>query len=1262
VLVGVLGPPAVFGPSGREILGGRRQAGLLSLLATRPGERISRDQLEHELWLSKPVSDAALRVVVKRIRAQLLKARGGDLVRAEGRGYLLDCAPEAVDAGRFAILAAEVVEADHRHDDASIIGAGRAADRLWSGSPFDGVDDLPTLQAEATRLRTVRAAVNEAWGASLIRTGDLVGAEAVLEALTEMDPYRETGWALLMVAQYRGRRQAAALASFQGLRRLLDEELGLGPSPELAELEGAILRGDPPDRVGTDLLARPPASAASPDVEGRRPASAARRAADGVRHHWVDQLARPRIDVLGPPALRPSGATTPVSGLAGRLLAALVARRPGIARARLADVVGERSSAGVDQALDELERLLAAIPGGPALLSGAAVSLDLKGWLTDADLVVSLHRAASESAHLPATAVELLDRALALWRGPGFTVDGLAIELVADRFARLRLDIEDDHTQALIDAGDLGRAEDLVRRRVEAVPARERRWAQLMTVQALRGRSGDALSSFQRARLVLAEELGLEPGRDLDATRLAVLTREIGLAGDTAHSDHGGPPLRPPLPSTPIVGRGAELELAEEGIGSRRAVSIIGAPGVGKSRLAEEIAARAQAAGVAVAWAALPSADRAALADALGAWTRRHPGGLVVLDAADADETTARRLAHAVRAAAPQAGLVVTARGPVGIGGGVVPLRPLGLPVGDDTESIESSEAVVLFRQLCVMTAPNAVVPPNVAGEICRRTGGLPVAIRLAAEQARTVPKSELAALAPTSPDLHDAVVEALERLHGDVGNLFAALSVVAGAFDMEIAHALLGRDESAAQRALSTLVDHGLVELDVESDWAPYSLIAPFREIADLLLRGDERCAVLDRLATYCIDLARRRGRSDATADLLEPLRSALPRELSWHERAMAYLADRHDAESAATLAATLNGPLYVTGRWSELRTLIDEALAIPGRPSPARARAMMLRGRPGLLHEMDEECLEAALVLADEAGAGRVRATTTLFLGIAAWWRGEYERALDLLDQAGAHADADAYTRSEARKYGGVALVSAGSVALGFERLGEEVERLEHDERLRWNAAHARMYLGHCRRHVGDNRAALVDLGFASAVWDELDNTASAIHTHAGLAEVYADLQDHRPALHHAARAVQLADAGTIDVYVPWVLCTIARVHAVEGDRIAARTAALEAVRLAPRVWEGERHRIAADLAWVAVTLGETEAARGLLAIADAAEDRRELPFRSPGEGERLQWVRRSLAGTRATAPPTSSPGATLLEAAGGLVRVDLAAADPS
>src|SRR5207248_6505904 len=102
----------------------------------------------------------------------------------------------------------------------------------------------------------------------LAATEDLIDAELELgrhvdlvpelEALIQEHPYEERLRGQLMLALYRGGRQAEALEAYQAARRVLDEELGLEPGPPLRELEQAILRHDP--SVGAALRATAPAS------------------------------------------------------------------------------------------------------------------------------------------------------------------------------------------------------------------------------------------------------------------------------------------------------------------------------------------------------------------------------------------------------------------------------------------------------------------------------------------------------------------------------------------------------------------------------------------------------------------------------------------------------------------------------------------------------------------------------------------------------------------------------------------------------------------------------------------------------------------------------------------------------------------------------------------------------------------------------------------------------------------------------------------
>ena len=112
-----------------------------------------------------------------------------------------------------------------------------------------------------------------------------------------------------------------------------------------------------------------------------------------------------------------------------------------------------------------------------------------------------------------------------------------------------------------------------------------------------------------------------------------------------------------------------------------------------------------------------------------------------------------------------------------------------------------------------------------------------------------------------------------------------------------------------------------------------------------------------------------------------------------------------------------------------------------------------------------------------------------------------------------------------------------------------------------------------------------------------------------------MYTDLGRYDQALEAAARSLDVSAGGPIDVYDPWTLCTTARVHVAVGDEDLARSAAARAVDALTRTFDGETHRVAVELVSVAHGLGERRAALRLAGLADATPDRRELPFRSPG-----------------------------------------------
>ena len=422
-----------------------------------------------------------------------------------------------------------------------------------------------------------------------------------------------------------------------------------------------------------------------------------------------------RYGVLGPLALWGEAGPVVVSGRKPRAVLAMLllhANRT-VSTDRLLDGVWGDEGAGrlpsLQVYVSTLRRLLETQCHAPGVLVTAPPGYRLDVAPDDLDsarferLAEQGRAALAQGAHEQARAV--LGEALALWRGPA--LEDLADEDFAQpelvRLEELRVATVEDRVEADL---ALGRHAELAAELDGLVglhPVRERLWAQLMIALYRSGRQADALRTYGRARAMLVEDFGIDPGpvlRELERSVLAQdpLLAAPALAAPTAPAD------ALPRPVTPLLGRAGEVErvLARLREPHLRLLTLTGPGGTGKTRLAIEVARRLEPEFAGAVWfvrldaitdAALvgpavaralgaddgAAADAVAMAAAVG--TR---AGLLVLDNFEHVLPAAPEIA-AVLAAAPQLTVLVTSRAPLHLSGEhEQPLAPLSLPDPDD--------------------------------------------------------------------------------------------------------------------------------------------------------------------------------------------------------------------------------------------------------------------------------------------------------------------------------------------------------------------------------------------------------------------------------------------------------------------------------------------------------------------------------------------------------------------------------------------------
>ena len=253
---------------------------MLARLAIGDGQVVTVDRLVEDVWAGDPPTTA---VNTLQSYVSLLRRGLGDpsLLRREGPGYILAVRRDQLDVARFEDLVSEGLEAVADAPDVALAKLDAALDE-WRGPALADVADEEWARSAAVAWGELRITALEGRFDALLALGRHAEAAGELERATEEHPLREGLARRLMIALYRSGRQADALRAYSRTRNVLAEELGLDPTPELVELQTAILNHDPelaaPTTVATAPAAVEPASVAgdttrpaAPPADGPEP-------------------------------------------------------------------------------------------------------------------------------------------------------------------------------------------------------------------------------------------------------------------------------------------------------------------------------------------------------------------------------------------------------------------------------------------------------------------------------------------------------------------------------------------------------------------------------------------------------------------------------------------------------------------------------------------------------------------------------------------------------------------------------------------------------------------------------------------------------------------------------------------------------------------------------------------------------------------------------------------------------------------------------
>jgi predicted ATPase/DNA-binding SARP family transcriptional activator len=752
-----------------------------------------------------------------------------------------------------------------------------------------------------------------------------------------------------------------------------------------------------------------------------------------------------------------SGAPVPLGGHRQRAVLSVLLAHAGhtVSTERLiAQVWGTDPPATVATALQVQISTLRKVLGSKLVTAAAGYRLETaEGEVDAARFATMIAEARQLLTAQPARAAAELASALALWRGEPYSGvrAGSDVEAVRQALIELRLSALEDRLDAELALGRHRRLLTELAGHVVEHPLRERLAALDMLALYRSGRITEARNHYQELSQRLETELGAKPNEDTLALARAIDRRDPTL----------DPPSTIPLPPSRFIGRRHELARLTAVLPTVRLLTVTGQGGVGKTRLALELARAAvpdhpegvhvvelaaEPAGgsvslrVAAAFALHPRDDEP-VSHTLAAHLRLSRA-LIVLDNCEHVVESSAKLAAHLLSHCTGLRILATSREPLGVPGEHVwPLAGLA-----ETDALRLlSERGAAARADFTLRGDDSAV----AGHLCRKLDGLPLAIELAAAQLRTWSLAEVAGRLDQRLDLTDRRARTTSERHRTLRatidwsyglltpieqKAFRELCVFAGGYLARTAEEMLG----VPQEVLDRLADQSLLASEPHPDGTRYRMLELVCQYAEERLdETGEKDEIRRRHTLWCTELAETASpvSSDST------WQNRLTGELDELRAAVIWCLDSGDVVTAVRIVATLWWFWWPNGLAAEAHSWLAKALAIDGPlPDPLRALAFQADAMLALAldddvtaHKRGEQALEAYRALGDAPSA----ILALHGLCHTALKQEQFAEVLDLAAQCRAAADA-----------AGSALFAVGSLnplGLALHALGRTTEALE-------------------------------------------------------------------------------------------------------------------------------------------------------------------------------------------------------------------------